>query len=153
MPDRWTEQEYHDLIMNFKTSKMDQIKLEEIAGYLPYGLKCKCEGLIYEVEGMRKKYIIFNNFGDTLSCYYENVKPLLHPLSDLTREIKANKQEFVPITELGYMNTPQSTLWLIREVKTGSISFKKMLMLLKWHFDIYNLIDRGLAIDLIKSKL
>lgn len=72
---------------------MEKLELKNIVGYLPYGLK------------------ILNGWGDitTLTCFYLdddnngvffNIKPILRPLSDLTKEIEVNGEKFVPIEEL-----------------------------------------------------
>ncbi|NIV12884.1 MAG: hypothetical protein GWN62_16865 [Aliifodinibius sp.] len=76
-------------------------------------------------------------------------KPILRPLSDLTKEIEHNGERFIPIKNIGktstfYGDTPicniekDYRLWAVWE-------FEK---LLEWHFDIFGLIEKGLAIDI-----
>lgn len=103
--------------------------------------------------------------------HYQTVtsKPILHPLSDLTKEIKHNGEMFVPIEKIWsivyndsinskfeYITTANSIL--CHSIKTGydchvfvdniyDNKFWKIIKLVEWHFDIAGLIEKGEAID------
>lgn len=100
------------------------IKLEEICGYLPYnpliiypgthGMKIKATltGILERLTIWETTYAKKRNkcYGDLLSyydgkerghnTYIDNVRLILRPLLDLTREIEHNGVKFVPIVEL-----------------------------------------------------
>jgi len=95
-----------------------KLELKHLAGYLPYGLKVIFEskgGRILEVTGLRmagvseqtSKLIYFNSISETLNIEY--FKPILRPLSDLTKKIEVNGEKFVPILELYKMRTQHMT--------------------------------------------
>lgn len=84
----------------------------------------------------------------------EEITLALRQLSDLVNEIEHNGEMFVPIKEIKNLE-----LYSYNELKyfvdtnftfgnIESLSFQLIQKLLEWHFDIFNLIPRGLAIDL-----
>jgi len=157
---------------------METLKLEHLVGYLSYGLKIQTKfgidvpenGHIYRLIGICKKSTVFK-FDDLvievaekhnkgMSHEYFTFKPILHPLSSLTKEIEINGEKFVPIKELRrnfhgkievYMYL-DGTITLDIETENYSQTvdlFDGYLItnqLLKWKFDIHGLIDKGLAI-------
>lgn len=121
-----------------------ELELKHLAPYFPYGLN------ILYWNGTAKKYI-----GTLQVLHYETRhvlgsdkhKPILRPLSDLTKEITVNGETFVP------------TYRLIKEDKSFTKDFIDVFgyeelkvsvyeLLLEWHFDIFRLIPAGLAIDI-----
>ena len=86
-----------------------KLKLEDIAGYLPYGLFTYVGTLNTEyslLETVSKNFIVFHyksNSGFENTATIENIKPILRPLSDLYRPITHNEKEIVPIVELANM--------------------------------------------------
>ncbi len=74
-----------------------ELKLEHLAPYLPYGLKLwheswECE-LTMNADGSGSEDL-------SILDVEEYAKPILRPLSDLTKEIQHNGEKFVPIVEL-----------------------------------------------------
>ena len=163
-----------------------KLTIEHLAPYLPYGLsglakmpphytdfKIKCD--LFWLTQKRISIQCFDTIGNKWdgidSVNYEQFKPILRPLSDLTKEIEHNGERFVPVEEikqffpagwyLGFeieidslgvagLRTPES--WL--PIGNWPRLFK---MLYRWHFDVEGLIEKGLAIDintihLAKSK-
>ena len=127
-------------------------KQEFLAMSLPYGLKCKDSDLlepnkIYKYIGTF--YQVDNETG------YEKVKPILHPLSDLTKEIEHNGEVFVPTTKLKLLYEFESdNICIIRMyINAGwtssivELPLDIVLQLISWHFDIAGLIDKEEAID------
>lgn len=90
---------------------MEKLQLKQLAGYLPYGLKMKRNGFIGELLTLRQpkenSLVDYYEFQVSCSDWWENnvddlnpYKPLLRPLSDLTKEIEVNGEKFVPIEKL-----------------------------------------------------
>src|SRR6478736_5084359 len=94
----------------------DKLQLHEIAGYLPYGLKCQYQFIskitgytelrIGAVLGLKQglceiQILINNKSNDPIWEKIDlNTKPILRPVSDLTKEITHNGKTFVPLVEL-----------------------------------------------------
>lgn len=83
-------------------------------------------------------------------------KPILHPLSDLTKEIEHKGKKFVPIEKLREMNDDGNIY--IQDDYIGidneyacayylNDALKFVFVLIEWHFDIAGLIEKGEAID------
>lgn len=173
-------------------------KQEFMAMSLPYGLKCNLMGettketeysdnpiaSVFKIEGI--EYQSYCNNEIEIQCTdddymhqapLEEVFLLLHPLSDLTKEIEHNGETFVPIIELAKMFSPYKEKAVDYEVITmfteptakllfdekrkcrymyyslpcpsniEKFTFDVIQKLIKWHFDIANLIEKGEAID------
>lgn len=114
----------------------------------------------------------------TDQSYFEETYLLLRPLSDLTKEIEHNGERFYPIGKLhnssyrrrgrvckseyevnemlsGMITTKKSSFSLGVEVDTNRVDNNKQWVinyLLKWHFDIFGLIDQNLAINLNEAE-
>lgn len=142
----------------------DTIKLHEICGYLPYGMKVRwCDGKVDKINP-RIDYDAKNEGEIDLQLFLfvihetdtpEDLKPLLRPLSGLTKEIEHNGKRFVPIVKLLQeycFDTNQMTEQEINEYAESMIeidmSYMTAQMLMEWHFDIHGLIDRNLALNL-----
>lgn len=74
-----------------------KLELKHLAPYLPYGLK-----LVY-LDGSIRDLIYLDL--QSLSRIGIYCKPILRPLSDLTKEIEVNGEKFVPIIELQNFET------------------------------------------------
>jgi len=136
---------------------MDKLELKHLAPYLPYGLKVKIWGKI-------KTMTIFSSFDENeigiSSVIVDSMKPILHPLSDLTKEIEHNREKFVPIEIINRINSRWSinagifnervskNLNIIHTEPIGSLPYWICQKLFEWHFDVGGLIEKGLAIDM-----
>lgn len=87
-------------------------------------------------------------YGDIYDC-----KPILRPLSDLTKEIEHKGERFVPIKEIQKRNDfihilngsfviGAQSIYGLDELPTWVTQ-----LLISWHFDIADLISEGEAID------
>lgn len=145
------------------------MKIEHAAAYLPYGLKC--EILNYQNDYVGEKYgtmkgfymlgdIPHYMFGDRSVAGKDSslFKPILRPLSDLTKEITENGKTFVPMFHISqeYKYALEDPAFeyqhsVYKEVKeellSGIICQKHFNSVLSWHFDIFGLIDKNEAID------
>lgn len=123
-----------------------ELKQNHIKGYLDTGLKFIeiSTGQAKEMVGMDNSIIYFK---DEMGNYFNEVKPILRPLSDLTKEIEVNGEKFVPSQEYDYLRFDE-----ISNYKGGSnvlnfIQVREQNILLELHFDIHGLIEQKLAID------
>jgi len=132
-----------------------KLELKHLAGYLPYVLMGKEDGN----ESVDKLLGIYGTGGHSLTlccrvnnhntvdydCTIDDFKPILRPLSDLTKEIEVDGVKFVPIDRIAIYG---SEYYLIEQIKIGMLEVIVWQMLLEWHFDIYGLIEADLAIDI-----
>ena len=158
-----------------------KLEIKHLAPYLPYGLKAKFQA---KNKKTCRKYVIGTisvMYSDCSICCYDtvnatpdNFKPILRPLSDLTKEIEINGEKFVPIVELAKIAYPD-LVWEFDRTRAISEWKKKPAYfffqknsffaclfnnaipnqivlfnkLFEWHFDVFGLIDQGLALPLI----
>jgi len=160
---------------------MEKLELKHLAPYLPYGLKMiaphsRRKGGFYHSPILLKSHNI---------SYAIRYKPILHPLSDLIKEIEVGGERIVPIVELAKIS--DSDFLKIDSLKSNyglfgvkyydtddnicvfayhsnnhsfaesyfseniiSISLHQLELfqkLFEWHFDVFGLIENGLAID------
>jgi len=155
---------------------METLELKHIAPYLPYGLKVDLSYYDDEepqiVNGI-PDYSNINIDGGKASTYgariiqeysIDKIKPILRPLSDLTEEINIKNDVFIPVEyfEIGdddsgteYDNGNIKTIEKLIDISKYNcfhdihyLPFSLVQQLLEWHFDIYGLIDKKLAIDI-----
>ena len=159
-----------------------KLELKHLAPYLPYGL-------IFHHEIIQKKLTMIGcefthelriRFTDGLYAYDVcKLKPILRPLSDLTKEIEVNDEKFVPIVELAKLfHTCKSAITHFSNIVNAgfygasvnchienddsrftyyqlrndefvlSNTYDEIQKLLEWHFDVFGLIEQGLAVDI-----
>lgn len=154
----------------------EKLELKDIVGYFPYGLKAVKNGVDLRVglgvidywdgSGNKDEEISISN---TEVGYYlsgiENCKPILRPMSDLVKPLPDGT---IPIVEMwsrnlfGY-NSDKKPIpsefmceWTLSDLMEN-ISFDNYSRLFEYlyahHFDINNLIGRGLAIDTNTTKI
>lgn len=140
-----------------------ELTINHIAPYLPHSINIlvpggynfygvKTDATVAIVDGFKGDSISFKGMGGFYPI--KHFKPILHPLSNLTKEITHNGETFVPIEKLSweyydgelglltncvYGENPRTTVNVIDYL--GDLE-----KLLEWHFDIFNLIENNLAI-------
>ena len=133
-----------------------KLELKHLAPYLPYGLKGVCNEVTYllTTEGGSTKEFGSLNGTAGLSMFIEYCKPILRPLSDLTKgeifvdgELKNYFQEFELEKYLPFDFYADTKYW------TQDLPYKIILEFLENHFDIFGLIPQGLAIDINTLEL
>ena len=138
-----------------------KLELKHLAPYLPYDLKCD---IFFAQQSMGtcvwRIRILDCFYLDKLKNNLEFIQPILLPLSDLTKEIEVNGEKFVPIDILSgetYYDYELTKSNKLVEKDEKNIVILKCIdvypywivqKLLQWHFDIFGLIDKGLAIDI-----
>lgn len=134
------------------------IPLKEIVGFLPYGIKCKIiesplKDEIHVLSGINYDGLASLGTGGRFGFIqrgFRQFKPIVRPLSDLTKEITINREFFIPIDELSQYVSQQTDNgingleWRI----ISTFPYKDIQKLHEWHFDVYDWIKDGLAIDI-----
>lgn len=156
---------------------MRKLEIKELAVYVPYGLKAEMLDYKIDYVGKQYDEIVGFHQWDKLSKYWsaltiggskpniERIKPILRPLSDLDKldgdfatshsicKVLGNGEDYGKVTiyhfdgevtieietnssMVGYELLDFATTQLVREE------------LLKSHYDIFGLIEAGLAIDI-----
>lgn len=156
---------------------MEKLELKHLAPYLPYGLRSadlyiKDFGLTSPLiaEIVPSNILKFTD-GSSRAL------PIFYPLCDLDKEIKHNDKKFIPLVELlkikhknwyekyngtryGEIGVDEKKAWFefqatlsVRVNFYGNSIFDYpeywiMEKLFEWHFDVFGLITKGLAVDI-----
>ena len=122
-------------------------KQEFLAMSYPYEIK-----LVYRNDKSWPIIMAIGNLDEVLHTN-KDYKPILHPLSDLTKPIEHKGEKFVPIKEIqkrndfihlmngGFVIGFQS-IYELDELPTWVTK-----LLIEWHFDIADLLSKGEAIN------
>ena len=139
-----------------------QLELKHLAPYLPYGLEVEHEGHIAVIVSLYLPAGHPNNHDlwivsmedkndRELSCgvNFKEIQPILRPLSDLTKEIEEGKK---PIAEWLMLCKNSKGVWSFdtNDFSTWELTavVNEINLLFKNHFDVFGLIEKGLAIDI-----
>ena len=124
-----------------------KLELRHLAPYLPFGLKIFYHGTKRKINAGNGSSTNWIGITATLQRQGENCKPILRNLSDLTKEIEVNGKKFVPAVELKLFIQCDIDWWKdYGDLKYGQYDMVEKLF--EWHFDVFSLIDKGLAIDI-----
>ncbi|RDY58481.1 hypothetical protein [Flagellimonas nanhaiensis] len=145
--------------METKTEKL-QLKVEQIIGYIPFGLQVQGkrhlekygEVPILKVNGIANQvneywqYEFLHDDGDLsfTGINDENYKPLLIPLSKLINDIEAMRVDFgfKENNKLRYLENSKDAQSI------QNLEYSSILFLLKNQYDFQFLIDKSLAIEI-----
>ena len=142
-----------------------QATIEELAIYLPYEVQMKLNSNVaFRPTGQTKPNNKYSDATltaallDDIQCgrfdSLSKFKPILHPLSDLSKEIKFGDETIVPIEVLKQIDEYVGWNGRVFTYGVGSIHHTDNLpynivrQLAILHFDLHGLIDRGAAIDI-----
>lgn len=139
---------------------MKQLDIKHIAPYLPYELKVFNEysDKVETLVSCSDVYVTLFGLHKTVSSQYsyDEIKPLLHPLSMLTSEIEHNGERFVPsdrtIVGMQFGRFERGIGIVQNRLNTNTIYYKDMEYLISLHFDVFNLIPQNLAININTIK-
>ncbi|WP_099369568.1 hypothetical protein [Sphingobacterium sp. 1.A.5] len=151
---------------------MERLTIKELAPYLPFKLQWKFEGSdeVHELIGIDITDCgihLLSPYSDYGKCRIDKGKPLLKSLSKLTDEIENNsisiqlepnlkkvkpseliyKHWFYTIREDGHFSYHIGDGTVIGSLYSG-VPYSLIELLLEWHFDVFGLIDRGLALPI-----
>ena len=131
-----------------------KLELKHLAPYLPYELKMasNTEGRSAYITTIKRRLKKIEILTPELieAMLFLNRKPILRPISDLTKKIEVNGERFVPIEHKSL--TDEEIILLKNLILCPNLiavmAYSLVLLLLKWHFDIFGLIENNLAIDI-----
>ena len=128
-----------------------KLEIRHLTPYLPYGLNIKDvkHGSVFEalhfITTPNQDFSLFKgNFDQLINDKY--LKPVLFPLSSLTKEITINGKTFVPkklILDFAKFHSEVPICVIDNDYRLWNVFEYEILLSLK--FDIYNLIEKGLA--------
>lgn len=134
---------------------MEKLELKHIAPYLPYNLELEIINYKCDYVGIQHSYINgFYYIGNSLHVTYsggatgksvDEFKIKLRPLSELIHEIEHNGERFVVAKALGVNpNWYRFDYWASNY---NIMRYDEIQRLFEWHFDVFGLIEKGLAIE------
>ncbi len=143
---------------------MKQLTINEIAPYIPYKTECIYTGTnerkrivgadIYSIklQNLDENFFVLSTVFD-----YKEIKPILRPLSDLIPFIKERygmleHQDITGYFDADFLEEHSLEIDDIENTEVNHIPYGTLQVLLKHHFDIFELIDKGLAIDINTLK-
>ena len=118
-----------------------KLELKHLAPYSLYGLKVKLFNNIDIITGIDFENGIIETMSNN-NCLTKNLKPILRPLSDF------NKGLYSEIFKTFNLNWQDSEDFYLTPIDINSVSYELANILIKKHFDIFGLIEKGLAIDI-----
>lgn len=139
---------------------MEKLTIAQVGPYLPYAVKIKTGAnvireLVVDIpkDEEIKKYVpiqyVINGMGHSL---------ILRPMSDLTKEIEHNEEKFIPVSFMleEFGDTETFEFYLLQLI-TDHLNHKRFPyqiidLIISWHFDVFGLIEKGLAIDINKLE-
>ena len=149
---------------------MNKLELKHIVPYLPYQLTVYDDELgvtriivIYDIgDG---ECLFLDNKGDSTntSREFDDIKLILRPLSELTKEV--GKEHLFELLRMQYMNIKDINKCKVEndgiyygDVRLSYLNYEQpegiqqlrypaIQYLFKYHFDVFGLIEKGLAID------
>ena len=139
-----------------------KLEIRHLTSYLPYGLNIKDvkHGSVFEalhfITTPHQDFSLFKgNFDQLTNDKY--LKPVLFPLSSLTKEITINGESFIPIREIKNLElfSHYELEDFVRNNFTygyiESLSYQLLSQLFEWKFDVFGLIEAGLAEPVTKD--
>ena len=132
-----------------------KLEIKHLTSYLPYELKGFCTDDLQGVEIMNGLQKISDSCIEVISdkepmdlIYF---KPILFPLSSLTKEITIDGESFIPIREIKNLElfSHYELEDFVRNNFTygyiESLSYQLLSQLFEWKIDVFGLIEAGLA--------
>jgi hypothetical protein len=130
-----------------------KLELKHLAPYLPYGLNINEGGVNRELTGIKikKDGSLCVNYDSIMYAALGNFKPVLRPLSDLSKELKLKDgSRLYPSEQLGISSIDIDGIVYDGNEHYGInyLFYTHIKALLEWHFDVFGLIEKGLAISI-----
>lgn len=134
-----------------------KLKIKHISPYLPYGLKCQTtdKGKIV-ISELNAAYsdnsYTFMNIVESEKGF-NDIKPLLKPMSSLNRTYVSELAKLIISIDEKY--TIDVAGKMVESFKSKPLNMPYVIVqkLFEWHFDVFGLIEKGLAIDIGNQKV
>jgi hypothetical protein len=133
-----------------------KLELKHLTPYLPHKLRVIHDGknkMLNVGRGSSNNWIGLSALLRWQEREHLSAFPILRPLSDLKKEITVGNSTFIPIDVIRSKPDFETALWGV-SVMTGdlfqnrNIEYSLAQKLFKWHFDVFGLIGKNLAIDI-----
>lgn len=132
----------------------NKLTIEHLAPYLPYGLRIQRGERNLKMNMGKGSSVHWIGISAAIDWFNSDMAskpvPVLRPLSDITKRINHNGEKlifsniFLSIEELTIIRR-----CIIMKHHLGDyLNFKTMTTMIKYHFDVFSLIQSGLAIDI-----
>ena len=130
------------------------LESELLAPYLPYKIKA-----LFPVKNGKGNFMkVIGTIGcvyadgsivchDTVNATPDTFKLILRPLSDLWKEIGHDNKEYKIARKVHHING-----FTMEKIIAGHAPYNYMSFLFEFHFDVFGLIEKGLAIDIKTIK-
>jgi len=143
------------------------LELKHLAPYLPYKLNFVHNDCLKKLASLQYgNSVPDDNYMELVTCTnlvyakVSEIKPILRPLSDLTKEIEVNGEKFVPIEklleencfDLSKLNQEDIDSYYHSYLSDVFWCYGDAVKLISWHFDVFGLIEKGLAININTLK-
>lgn len=133
-----------------------KLELKYLAPYLPYRLNVEIKRLKYPIQSEFVELTV-NNIHQIKNTKLWQFKPILRPMSDLKKDINHKGEKITPIywLEEQYFNLDlhEQAKELIKDPRwVNQSDYMLICHLIEWHFDVFGLIEKGLAIDINTIK-
>lgn len=135
-----------------------KLELKHLSPYLPYGLKMICLNYWEGDDSPEAEWLLdslsaddnywWNEDGDNFTIG-SDFKPILRPLSDLYNEIATDNVIHYPYATL---KIPLDLAMNMDYENINNFPHRVITQMIKWHFDVFGLIPKGLAIDINTLK-
>jgi len=127
-----------------------KLELKHVAPYLPYGLRCQTtdrgEVVISELNAAYSdNSYSFMNIVESEKGF-QDIKPILKPMSALNISYATELAKYVITLDEKYTLKIALTMIEIYKSKPLDMPYVLVQILLQWHFDVFGLIEKGLAI-------
>lgn len=118
----------------------NKLTIEHLAPYLPYNVN------VFTIRDGKpsEKYRLNAAYMEAMLTIPDKYMIALRPLSDLTKEIQYKGKRFIPVEEF----KAADYIFPLDEDNYNNLSYGIVKILLRWHFDIEELIEKGLAVDM-----
>jgi hypothetical protein len=151
---------------------MEQLTIKELAPYLPFNLKCKTKQGVFELNTIdnSSRYKVWfktsNNYHKQdfnyklliklgvigRGYFIKQVKPILRPLSDLNLT-KVKELFGSQISDFRYEKIDDFSFEVYTEsIGWTGLGYSDYTLFFENHFDVFNLLEKGLAIDIKTIK-
>ena len=137
-----------------------KLELKHLAGYLPYNLKVlsgfgeysEIDSLYFSKDNHKRPSLnlMVSHFPKGFRGEnFKDIKPILRPLSDLNKEIEETGNTYFDLLYYEFDRNGQNGFdFMYLEHKPLEYPFYIVQKLLEWHFDVFGLIENGLAISI-----
>lgn len=145
-----------------------KLELKYLSAYLPYGVNGNWidengKGWIHDLIGLNSRgdmQVLLMACDGSVNWYnIKEFKPILRPLTDLTKEIEHNGEKVVFVeyleenSPIAFNPIKELVEPLMENINWIShVEYYLIQHLLSWHFDCFSLIDNDLAININSLK-